>query len=201
MSTYPPERHVERDGEKLRAVIERFSLATLISCVDGAPLVTHVPLILDRSRGEHGTLIGHMDRSNPQAQHLDGEPVLAVFHGPNGYISPSVYESSQLPTWNFVAVHAKGVTRRMATQDELIAAFVALSRHADRTPTPRWVEPQDPRIGRLIDFVIGFEIAITSLEGKFKLSQDRDARDRGLVLEAMSRQTESGERAFLERVM
>ncbi|HEY0406608.1 MAG TPA: SidA/IucD/PvdA family monooxygenase [Pyrinomonadaceae bacterium] len=195
---YPPKRHVEEDAEKLYAVIERFPFATLVSAQESQSFVTHVPLTLDRSRGVKGVLFGHMDRYNPHVELLDGRPLLAIFHGPNAYISPHIYETNQLPTWNSITVHARGIVRRMESQRDLVRGLRGICEHVDRQPGAYRLAADDPRIGKLIDFIVGFEIEIESLEGKFKLSQDRGPRDRQLAREALIQRTEQGERAFVE---
>jgi L-ornithine N5-oxygenase len=193
---YPPRRHQEYSVEKMHKVIDRFGFATVISNGQDLPLVTHIPMILDRSRGDLGVLFGHIDRFNPQLQALKTQPALAVFHGPNAFISPSVYTSSQLPTWNSISVHAKGRIRIIDSNEELVEKLVKISRHADQHGA--FLDPKDPRIPNLIDYIAGFEIIIESLEGKFKLSQDRNADDQVLAKFALIKKSEESERDFIE---
>ncbi|MHB8270280.1 SidA/IucD/PvdA family monooxygenase [Bradyrhizobium sp.] len=196
---YPPRRHVEENPDRLYAVIEEFPFATLIS-TGNEPIVSHLPMTLDRSRGKKGVLFGHVDRYNPYAESLDNEPVLAIFFGPNAYISPHVYESDQLPTWNSICVHVRGTARRLTDNRDLVSGLLGICSHVDRSSGSYRLSADDPRISKLIDYIVGFEIEIDSLEGKFKLSQDRNSRDQSLALEELIRHTEQGAREFLERI-
>lgn len=199
---YPPQRHLENDPEKLYAVIERFKFATLIS-TPGAdnPIVTHVPLILDRSRGAKGVLFGHMDRANPHVDLLEGGKILAIFHGPNTYISPQVYETDQLPTWNSISVHVWGKTRILSDRQALVRGLASICEQSDGRPDAYRLNVEDPRIERLIDFIVGFELEIDELIGRFKLSQDRTESDRLRAAMELARNTEAGERTLIERVL
>src|SRR5687768_12754302 len=106
---YVPAHFGETDIGKLHDAIEQYGFALLISQNAGEPFASHLPLILDRGGGPHGTLIGHMARANPQWKQAAGQPVLVVFSGPHAYISPTWYQAEHVvPTWNYVAVHAYG---------------------------------------------------------------------------------------------
>src|SRR4051794_6236182 len=121
---YVPSWFARTDPAELFVFMESHSFALLVSTRDGAPFGTHLPLLLDRTAGPHGTLIGHMARANPQWRDLDGRPVLAVFGGPHAYISPSWYEAENVvPTWNYVAVHATG-TFRLADDNDAVREIV-----------------------------------------------------------------------------
>ena len=102
---YPPPYHQEHDKLCMIEVIKAYPLATVISIQDNVPLVTHLPLIYR----EDGKLIGHIDKFNPHTELLkDGNEVTIIFSGPQCYISPSVYTTTQLPTWSYIKVHLKG---------------------------------------------------------------------------------------------
>jgi predicted FMN-binding regulatory protein PaiB len=188
---YPPKRHLESDVEKLYALMERFRFATVVSSApyEAEPAVTHVPLTLDRSRGAKGVLWGHMDRANPHVKLLDGRPVLILFHGPNAYISPDICSTDQLPTWDSMTVHVRGIARLMLDQAELVPELIRLSEHADRRDGAYRLPADDPRIARLIGSIAGFEVQITEIVGRFKLSQDREADDRASAATALLERT------------
>ncbi|MER6124306.1 SidA/IucD/PvdA family monooxygenase [Streptomyces sp. NPDC001795] len=194
---YPPSRHLEHDIEKLYAVMDRYRFATLISA-RGAddPVVTQLPLILDRQRGAHGVLFGHLDRTNPHARLLDDRPVTILFHGPNSYISPHVYVSDQLPTWNSVTVTVRGRARILDSQERVVEGLCAISR-LNEQPGREPLSPHDERIGRLIEFIVGFEIDIDDITGRFKLSQDREDTDRRLAAIALAETARTSQRDFL----
>ena len=199
---YPPRRHVETDDEMLYEVVERFRFATLVSAAAADdPVVTQVPLTLDRERGKKGVLFGHVDRANPHVELLDGRPVLALFHGPNAYISPHDYESDQLPTWNSITVHARGRARILRDRQALISGLCGIAKQSDRRRDGYRLRPDDPRIDRLIDQIVGFEIEVEDIVGRFKLSQDRSDADRRRAALVLARRAETSHRALIERLV
>src|SRR5271170_5889712 len=106
---YIPAAFAESDLTKLHDFIEQHSFGLLVSQVDGLPFAAHLPFLLERTAGPHGTLVGHMARANPQWREANGQTALAIFSGPHDYISPTWYEAEQVvPTWNYTAVHAYG---------------------------------------------------------------------------------------------
>lgn len=198
---YPPPRYLEHATEKLYAVVERFRFATLISVPDDEPIVTQVPLILDRSRGSKGVLFGHMDRANPHVDFLERGRVMALFHGPNSFISPDVYTTDRLPTWNSITVHVRGRTRLVSDQDSLVGSLCSIAEKSDVKPGAFRLRPDDPRIGQLLKFIVGFEIDIEEITGRFKLSQDCNESDRRRAAFALALSTELGDRDIIENVI
>ncbi|GAA0495224.1 SidA/IucD/PvdA family monooxygenase [Streptomyces olivaceiscleroticus] len=200
-SAYPPPHYLEADPEHLYAVLERFNFATLISArgVED-PVVTHVPLTLDRSRGEHGVLFGHMDRANPHVQLIDGHQLTVVFHGPNSYLSPYAFETRVLPTWNSMNVHVRGRGSVLTDQAALLAGLAGICEKSDPGADAYRLDLDDPRIERIIDHIVGFEIEIHELVGRFKISQELDDRNRRLAASAMADTARRDESALIEQV-
>ncbi|MER5556893.1 SidA/IucD/PvdA family monooxygenase [Streptomyces sp. NPDC002793] len=198
---YPPSLYVEKNLDRIRSVMERFNFATVISADrDARVLVTHVPLVVERDRGgQYGMLIGHLDRSNPQVELLRDRPVTIVFHGPNSYLSPDVLKADKLPTWNSMAVHARGRARLFSGRDELMRVFNGLCAQAEGETAAYWLHPDDERIDRLRDQVVGFEVDVHELTGRFKLSQDLDEADRELAAADMARGASAELQAFITR--
>jgi transcriptional regulator len=185
---YLPQAFKESDREAVYALIESSGFATLISPDAEDPMITHLPLLLDRTRGADGTLIGHVARGNPHWRRLGERPqALAIFHGPHAYVSPSWYGvHPSVPTWNYAVVHAHGRARLI----EDAAALEGIVRRLVETfesprPVPWRMElPEDYQQG-MIGGIVGFEIEITQLTGKFKLSQNRTPADRRGVMDAL----------------
>ena len=198
---YPPKRHLEHDPERLYTLLERCPFATLVSAEGDVPTITHLPLILDRSKGRMGILFGHLDRANPHVALLDGRPLLAVFHGPNAYISPNVYEEAGLlPTWNSMSVHVRGTVRFITTGEALVRGLASISA-LDTRPDAYRLGLDHPSIGRILNFIVGFEIEITEMVGRFKLSQDRQAGDQRRAAYELARNSEVGERSLIEQAL
>lgn len=199
---YPPARHLENDTEMLQAFLERYPFATLISARGtDDPVVTQLPLILDRARGEKGVLFGHMDRSNPHAELLDSRHVMAIFHGPNSYISPLVYQTRQLPTWNSMSVHLWGRVRRLDDNAAVVRGLQSICERTDPGPDAFRLDEDDPRIAALIDGIVGFEIDIDHMLGRFKLSQDRSAEDCRRAAHELMHDSPERDRAAIETAL
>ena len=184
----PPAFKVEEVDEILDH-IERAGLAMLIANGSDGPLVSHVPMVLDRTRGAHGVLAGHLAKANAHWQADAGATAaLAVFPGPDAYITPSWYPSKQahgrvVPTWNYEVVHARGPVRYIEDADWLRKNVSRLTDKFESRRAEPWAVSDAP--DRFIDMqlkaIVGFEMEITSLEGKRKASQNREAEDRAGV--------------------
>lgn len=185
---YIPPAFLESDLPTLQAFIERHSFGLLVSLVDGSPFATHLPFLLDRTRGRSGALVGHVARANPQWQQCVGQQVLTVFSGPHAYISPSWYEAEQVvPTWNYVAVHAYGRVQLIEDADELLS----IVRHSVETyersmPRPRALGGSDSFLEQLLKQIVGFRIEVERLEGKWKLNQNQPVERREKVARALA---------------
>ncbi|HTH46947.1 MAG TPA: FMN-binding negative transcriptional regulator [Candidatus Limnocylindria bacterium] len=186
---YVPAAFASDDAAAIRAVIAQHPFATLVT-VDGAePFATHLPLLQFAGPDAPGTLVGHVAKANPQWRHLEtGRDVLAIFHGPHAYVSPSWYEvKPAVPTWNYVAVHAYGKARLITDTTELQARLRELTVHFESGLPQPWAPdlPED-YWQHMMRALVGFEISVTRLEGKFKLSQNRSANDVQGVIRALS---------------
>jgi transcriptional regulator len=186
---YIPSHFRVDDPARLAEFIQRHSFATLITSDAGAPFASHLPILLHRDDGPHGTLISHMARANPQWEHFaSGGEALAIFHGPHTYISPSWYATGPaVPTWNYAAVHAYGTPAIIDDHDRIVALLRELVTTYERSFERPWPGelPEDYR-DKLIRGIVAFEIPITRLEGKFKLNQNRPAEDMQGVIEHLA---------------
>lgn len=185
---YVPSSFAVTDLAVLHEFMERHSFATLVSHDGTEPFASHVPLLLDRDAGPHGRLIGHVARANPQWKHAAGQRVLAIFSGPHAYISPTWYGAQNVvPTWNYVAVHVYGVLRLIDDIErlrEIVRRTVAV--YEATMPHPWSVDmPEEGFIDKLLEAIVGFEIDVDRIEGKWKLNQNHDAERRHRVVEAL----------------
>jgi transcriptional regulator len=180
---YLPDHFHEDDSEHLAAFLGEAPFGMLVSVTDGAPFASHLPFLLQRGDSPHGRLLGHMARANPQWRHFAaGGEALVVFQGPHAYVSPSWYASPGVPTWNYLAVHARGPIRLIEDADALGALIERQTRVQESRFTPAW-QPNlsGERRTRLLGMIVGFELEITELQCKFKLSQNRPLEDRQQV--------------------
>jgi transcriptional regulator len=185
---YQPAHFVEHDQDALLALMQAAPLATLIR--GGAELAADVmPLEVERT-ATGWRLIGHVARANPLWREADGQPVLALFQGPQAYVSPNWYPSKAehgkaVPTWNYTMVQAHGTLRAIEDPAWLLAFVTRLTERHEGGRAMPWHVTDAPAdyIESMLRAIVGIEIDVTRLEGKFKLSQNRPAEDRtGVVL-------------------
>jgi transcriptional regulator len=194
---YTPEHFRVDDRDTLHAFMRQHSFATIVTHDGKTPHATHMPVLLDPDRGENGTLVSHMARANPQWKHCEsGQEVLVVFSGPHAYVSPAWYATSPaVPTWNYTAVHAYGVPRLIIDHDRFAQMLHDLVEFYESGREQRWdgEMPAEFR-DRLMHGIVGIEIEITRLEGKFKLSQNRPLEDQQRVIAALSASADQTDR-------
>ncbi len=195
---YVPKHFAEDDVGALHALMRAHAFALLTTARLGeAPVATHLPLVLDESRGKYGTLIGHVARANPHWRAFDGKtPALAVFSGPHAYVSARWYGGvRQVPTWNYVAVHAAGLPRALDDPAQAFGLLRDLMRqHEKALPDPARGLGKGPReladipfahLDKLLRGIVAFELPIDVLEGKRKLSQNKKPAERSALIEGL----------------
>jgi transcriptional regulator len=191
---YLPPAFTEARPEVLIEHIERYDFGLLTTHGADGLIASHIPFVIERD-GDQLHLHGHLARPNPQVGHLArGGKVLVVFHGPHAYISPNWYETGpSVPTWNYVDVHAYGIVRLVEDADWLSRLLRRLSeRHEARNAVPwRMQDLPESYIQSMLRGIVGFDIAVTRLEGKYKLSQNRPAAERPRVIAALERQKDA----------
>lgn len=193
---YPPKHHQDHNSQHLIDVVKTYPLATLISVNQNKPFITHLPLIY-----KNGKLIGHIDIYNPQAQLLkDNREVTIIFSGPECYISPSVYSTTQLPTWNYIKVHIQGKVKAIKSKAALKQSLITMTEFLEAPDHKYTLEPDNPRLDRNLNYIEMFEITITNWEGKFKLSQDKKRSDTKAAREELIRASQESIRNFLDKV-
>ena len=172
---YPPPHHQTQDKQKMVSVMKAYPFATLVSASEGNPLITHIPIIYN---DETGKLVAHIDKYNPQVATLkDGAQVTVVFKGPDCYISPSVYSTKQLPTWNYIIVHIKGTITLINDPSDAKDTMIAMTEFLEGTDQKFVLDKDNRGMRGMINYIQAFDITITSWEGKFKLSQDKNEQD------------------------
>lgn len=199
---YTPQSFIERDLPTLHSFMEQNSFATLVTTGAAGLTASHLPFLLDRDQGENGTLIGHMAKANPQWRQLaDNSEALVMFHGPHAYISPGwMQEQNVVPTWNYVAVHATGnvvIEQEPSKLLDIIRQYVKI--YESSLPVSWQLDSVEPDFtNSLLDAIVGFTIEITSLEGKWKLSQNHSKERRQRIVQGLQSQTDSGAHCIAE---
>jgi len=201
---YIPEHFAEPRADELARIIHAHPLGMLVTHGTDGLDADHIPFAFDPAAGPHGTLTAHVARSNPVWQRSAGAAVMVVFRGAEGYISPNWYPSKheahrQVPTWNYEVVHAHG-TLTVRDDERFVRGVVGrlTRRHEAAEPRPWKMSDSAPGFidGRL-QHIVGIEIAVTSLVGKRKLSQNKEARDRAGAAEGAAGQ---GNTSLAERM-
>jgi transcriptional regulator len=194
---YMPSVFEERDPERLRRFIREHPFGTLVTLTTTGLDANHIPFLLLADTTSTGAILhGHIARANPLWRNLvPDSQVLVIFHGPDSYVSPSWYASTRetakvVPTWNYAVVHAHGALRVVDDVGWLRSHVEALTQeHEERREAP-WAVGDAPAdfVDQLLSGIIGIEISVTRLAGKWKVSQNRSVADRAGVVEGLERE-------------
>ncbi|MGL4440498.1 MAG: FMN-binding negative transcriptional regulator [Bosea sp. (in: a-proteobacteria)] len=191
---YQPEHFKLEDADALHAVMRAHPLGQLISAGSSGLQANPVPFVLHAEEGEHGVLRTHLARPNGQWRDLaDGCNVLVIFQGPQGYVTPSWYASKKehgkvVPTWNYVTVQVRGRAIAIQDGDWLVKHVSSMSDQQEQPLAHPWAvsDAPEPFITALTRGIVGVEIAITEITGKFKMSQNRPEADRHGVVAGLA---------------
>lgn len=192
--TYLPPHFEETDTATLHALVRAYPLAIWIVQYQGELLVNHIPFLLDAERGKHGTLVGHVARANPVWQALAaGAPSVAVFTGPQAYISPNWYPGKHahgkaVPTWNYATVHAHGVPQAFDDPQRVLDVVIRLTQAHEAGQALPWQVSDAPAdyIANMLKAIVAIEIPVQRWVGKWKVSQNRPAADQQGVVAGLN---------------
>jgi transcriptional regulator len=197
---YIPAAFAEPELPRLHDFIEHHSFGLLVSEVDGLPFATHLPFLLERAAGPHGTLVGHVARANPQWRDAGGQTVLAIFSGPHVYVSPTWYEAENVvPTWNYTAVQAYGRAQVIEDKHALLDIVQQTVRlYEQAMPQPWTFDGSGTFIDRLLGQIVGFRIVVEKIEGKWKLNQNHPVERRQKVVRALQQRGDEQSQAVAD---
>ena len=191
---YVPPHFREADRAVLHEQMAGTGLATIVTLGAVGLVASAVPMLLEREEGPEGTLYGHFAKANPQARAgVADVDALAIFQGPDAYITPSWYESKRehgkvVPTWNYVAIHAYGPLELFDDADRLLDLVTRLTNRHEGGRAAPWAVADAPAdfIRAQLKGIVGFRLPISRLEGKWKMSQNRPAEDRAGVVAGLA---------------
>jgi len=197
---YVPSAFTVAELGRLHDFIEQHSFGILVTPDNGTAVASHLPFLLDRQAAPNGILTSHIARANPQWQFGDVSEALAIFPGPHAYISPTWYEADKVvPTWNYIAVHAYGRLTWIEEAEPLRAILEATVDTYERSqPAPWKFEASDEFFGKMMKQIVGFQIEITRLEGKWKLNQNHPSERREKVVRALRAKTSENAQAIAD---
>ena len=189
---YVPRAFVETDLAALDALVARDPFATLITVVDGAPCVSHIPVLYVRD-GERVVFRGHWARPNPQWRDADGRNATLIVHGPHTYISPSWYPdkeaAARVPTWNYAIAHVSGVLEVSSDPVELARIVSELTeRHESQVGSDWRFDPDRDDLRVQLKGIVAFSLEATDIQLKFKLNQNHPAANVSSAAAALERQ-------------
>jgi transcriptional regulator len=189
---YIPEFNRQEDRATILAFMRANPFAILVSNVDGVPFATHLPLLIDDA-GDQIVIQGHMAKANVHWKSMkEGEESLIIFHGPHAYISPSLYENREsVPTWNYAAVHVYGEPTLFTDEESLRATLHRMIDTFESSYMTQWSELSEQYQSRMMKHIVGFNIKVKKLEGKFKLSQNRTKGEQARVIQCLNQSQDS----------
>jgi transcriptional regulator len=206
---YIPKYFEEIRTEVLHGLMKSHPFAAIVTIGTDGLIVNHMPFLIDSACGELGTLRGHLARANPVWQQFSGSfESIAIFQGPDAYISPAWYPSKHehgkaVPTWNYAVVHAHGFPRIIEDAAWLLKHLTELSDTHEATQRLPWKLSDAPKdfTDRLLEMIVGVEIPITKMAGKWKVSQNRPTADRLGVVAGLESRNDDQSRAMAALVM
>ena len=189
---YIPEFNRQEDRATILAFMRANPFAILVSNVDGVPFATHLPLLIDEA-GDQIVVQGHMAKANVHWKSMkEAEESLIIFHGPHAYISPSLYENREsVPTWNYAAVHVYGEPTLFTDEESLRATLHRMIDTFESSYMTQWSELSEQYQSRMMKHIVGFNIKVKKLEGKFKLSQNRTKGEQARVIQSLNQSQDS----------
>lgn len=199
---YLPPHFRDDDLPGIHALMQATRLSTLVTATADGLIGTPLPLILDTQEAPQGVLYGHVSKANPHWKTAPQGEAMAIFTGPEAYISPSWYATKQetgkvVPTWNYVAVHAYGPLEFFEDADRLLEIVTRLTAKHEQSRDKPWAVSDAPEdfIRTQLKGIVGLRLAITRLDAKRKMSQNRSEADRAGVIAGLSASADDRDRA------
>lgn len=195
---YIPKLNEMTDRQEALEFIRRFSFGTIVTCREGKPLATHLPFLIEE-RGEKVLIKSHFSKVNDQWRDLEKGEVLIIFSEPHAYISPRHYEKElNVPTWNYLAVHAYGKGKIVSETREVIDVLEQTIHQFEEAYRAQWDSlPEGYKLG-MIKGIVAFEVEATDLQAKKKLSQNKTETEQHRIIEHLSASSDTNERWIAE---
>jgi transcriptional regulator len=192
---YIPKPFELTDTAEAVGFMQQYSFATLINVQSGIPVATHLPFLIKQQNGQV-ILSSHLARANPQAEILTQETSLVIFTEPHAYISPQHYEKElNVPTWNYVAIHAYGQAKLVTDEQQQLEALEHMIAQYDQTYLRQWATLPLSFKQKMVKGTVIFDITVTDLQGKKKLSQNRSKLEQQYIISAFGNSKDDNEKA------
>lgn len=186
----------ETDRSRVLSFMRRYPFAIIVNTENGIPIATHLPFIIEEKNNKL-LLLSHFATANAQAKHLLNSTTLVIFSAPNAYISPGNYEQEKnVPTWNYIAVHAYGKTRLIEDESGKFNLLNKTIQRFEAGYQQQWDGLTENYKSNMLKGIVGFEVEINDIQATFKLSQNRTDRERDTIIGELSKSPDPGSRAI-----
>lgn len=191
---YTPSFNSFTDRKEIVAFMQRYSFATIVTQVGGLPVATHLPFLIKKEDNKI-ILQAHFAKANPQWKEIEGNTSLVIFTEPHAYISPNNYEKVEnVPTWNYIAVHAYGKAHILDSVEQKAELLKHTIKTFESGYLQQWEDlPEQYRL-KMMNGIVAFEIEVSDLQAKKKLSQNRSELERENIIHALGQSTDSNEK-------
>lgn len=197
---YIPPYYREEDKSKLIEFMQAHNFANVISSDKNILTATHLPFIIE-VRNEKVFLVSHMAKANPQWQNFTENELLVIFQGPHAYISPSHYEKQQnVPTWNYIAVHAYGKAKIIDDPKDVWNLMERTIHKLEEKFFEQWKSLSPEYVNGMLKAIVAFEIEVTRMDGKFKLSQNKTKHEQQNIISSFEKSDDSTQREIAEEM-
>lgn len=174
--------------------MQKFSFASMITVLNGLPEATHLPFVVEQ-RGNDVVLLSHFARANPQVNVIEQETSLVIFTEPHAYISPKNYEKdTNVPTWNYITIHAYGKATLVKEESAVSALLSKTIGIYEQDYLKQWNRLPDDYRSKMMNGIVAFELLITDLQAKFKLSQNRSEAEQNNIINNLSNSSTANEK-------
>lgn len=195
---YIPSFNKFEERSEIIAFMQRYSFATIITTIDEVPYATHLPFLV-KEVGDKLILRSHFAKANPQANQVFDKTSLVIFTEPHAYISPSNYETEKVvPTWNYIAVHAYGKAALIDSMDQKAELLKHTIETFEAAYFKQWESLPDDYRTRMMNGIVAFEIEVTDLQAKKKLSQNRTETEKENIIHSLEKSADTNEREIAE---
>ncbi|WP_276167275.1 FMN-binding negative transcriptional regulator [Zobellia alginiliquefaciens] len=180
-----PDHQRNENASEIRDFLKMNSFGILVSQYNDRPWATHIPLELEINADGKEVLTAHIAKANPQWREFDqNEEVLCIFNGPHSYISSSWYKEEEVPTWNYIAVHVYGKLKILSEEEVMASMHRLVDKYEANSKNPVSLHNMSPHTLKQVKGVVGFQIEITDIQAKYKLSQNRE-QDHPKIIEEL----------------
>jgi len=191
---YIPGFNTFPDKQEVLSFMRKYSFGTIITSVDNLPIATHLPFLIEE-KDDQIIISSHFAKANPQAFDVNGNTNLIIFTEPHAYISPKNYEKeANVPTWNYIAVHAYGKARLLQNKEGHFNLLERTIKNYEAEYFDQWQKLPHEFKSKMIKGIVGFEIVVTDLQAKSKLSQNRSEVEKENIIHSLSENPSESER-------